>query len=256
LAAPFAWRNRICPEIAFLLAWLLPSWLLFEVVPTKLPHYVLPLYPATALLIAATVTADGLARGRWARIVLLMVPAVALAVAIAGLWAIWHYQHQVAWLFLPFALVGTAAALLAWRRYCADAVPAGIGLSLLSALSLYWGVYAVGIPSLPALWPSPRLAGYAAGMDCADPVFASAGFREPSLVFLVGTDLAMPADGNGAADFLAAGSCRMAFVERRQEEEFSARAGALGLAPRLVGRVGGINTNGGRALDIGVYRSQ
>jgi 4-amino-4-deoxy-L-arabinose transferase-like glycosyltransferase len=255
VAAPFVWRNRARPQIAFLLAWLVPSWLLFEIIPTKLPHYVLPLYPAAALLIAAAATADGLARGRWTRIVLLLVPLVAVAVGAAGLGAIWHYQHDVAWLFTPFALVGIAAGIFAWRRYGAGAPMAGIGLSLLSALSLYWGVYAAGMPALPALWPSPRLAAFARGMDCADPAFATAGFREPSLVFLVDTRLAMPADGGGAAEFLAAGACRMAFVEHRQEEEFIARAREKGLTPRLVGRVAGINTNGGKALDIGVYRS-
>src|SRR5207237_9963352 len=33
-----------------LLAWLGAAWIFFELVPTKLPHYVLPLYPALALL--------------------------------------------------------------------------------------------------------------------------------------------------------------------------------------------------------------
>ena len=36
----------------FLLAWLVPAWIVFELVVTKLPHYVLPLYPAIAILIA------------------------------------------------------------------------------------------------------------------------------------------------------------------------------------------------------------
>ncbi len=30
----------------------MPSWIVFELVVTKLPHYVLPLYPAIAILIA------------------------------------------------------------------------------------------------------------------------------------------------------------------------------------------------------------
>ncbi len=38
--------------VRFLLAWLVPSWIVFELVMTKLPHYVLPLYPAIAILIA------------------------------------------------------------------------------------------------------------------------------------------------------------------------------------------------------------
>ncbi|WP_421790472.1 ArnT family glycosyltransferase [Hyphobacterium sp.] len=34
----------------FLIAWILPSWLVFELMPTKLPHYPLPVYPALALI--------------------------------------------------------------------------------------------------------------------------------------------------------------------------------------------------------------
>ncbi|MEN0020956.1 MAG: glycosyltransferase family 39 protein [Planctomycetota bacterium] len=42
------------PE-AFLIAWLIPAWLIFELVSTKLPHYTMPLYPAVALLTARAV---------------------------------------------------------------------------------------------------------------------------------------------------------------------------------------------------------
>jgi len=45
-----AWRERRQPAVLYCLAWLLPAWVLFELTPTKLPHYVLPLYPALALL--------------------------------------------------------------------------------------------------------------------------------------------------------------------------------------------------------------
>src|ERR1700686_2560033 len=38
------------PGAQYLLAWLVPSWILFELVLTKLPHYVMPLYPAVAIL--------------------------------------------------------------------------------------------------------------------------------------------------------------------------------------------------------------
>lgn len=34
----------------FLLAWILPAWVVFEAIGTKLPHYPMPLYPAVALL--------------------------------------------------------------------------------------------------------------------------------------------------------------------------------------------------------------
>jgi 4-amino-4-deoxy-L-arabinose transferase-like glycosyltransferase len=43
------------PAELFLLAWMLPAWLVFELVSTKLPHYTMPLYPAVALMSARAV---------------------------------------------------------------------------------------------------------------------------------------------------------------------------------------------------------
>ncbi|MFT3684304.1 MAG: hypothetical protein QM783_05150 [Phycisphaerales bacterium] len=36
----------------FLLAWIVPAWIVFELSPAKLPHYTMPLLPALALLVA------------------------------------------------------------------------------------------------------------------------------------------------------------------------------------------------------------
>ena len=62
LATPAVWAARREPATKFLLAWLVPSWLVFELVITKLPHYVLPLYPAIAILIAGVIDARALSR--------------------------------------------------------------------------------------------------------------------------------------------------------------------------------------------------
>src|ERR1700730_11128289 len=65
LAAPAVWAVRREPAARFLLAWLVPSWIVFELVVTKLPHYVLPLYPAIAILIAGAVESNVLSRRAW-----------------------------------------------------------------------------------------------------------------------------------------------------------------------------------------------
>ena len=51
-AIPPTWRRRRQPQVRFLLAWL-ASWAVFEAVPTKLPHYILPLLPPLCLLAAS-----------------------------------------------------------------------------------------------------------------------------------------------------------------------------------------------------------
>ena len=48
-----AWQARQHPGVRFCFAWLIPTWLLFELIATKLPHYVLATYPALTLLTGA-----------------------------------------------------------------------------------------------------------------------------------------------------------------------------------------------------------
>ena len=62
LATPAVFAARREPAVKFLLAWLVPSWIVFELVVTKLPHYVLPLYPAIAILIAGVIDARTLSQ--------------------------------------------------------------------------------------------------------------------------------------------------------------------------------------------------
>jgi hypothetical protein len=89
-------------------------------------------------------------------------------------------------------------------------------------------------------------------LKCNDPELATTVYREPSLVFLTRTDLVMT-DGRGAAEFLAGQGCRAAFVESRAEAAFKSEIAARNLTPRLATRIAGINMNGGRKLDIGIY---
>lgn len=50
-------RGRDAEASRFCLAWIIPAWIVFEAVTTKLPHYTLPLYPAVAILSARAVVA-------------------------------------------------------------------------------------------------------------------------------------------------------------------------------------------------------
>src|SRR5262249_34357055 len=42
----WAWQRRQIPVERFLIAWIFPTWIFFEIIPTKLPEYILPIYPA------------------------------------------------------------------------------------------------------------------------------------------------------------------------------------------------------------------
>src|SRR5947208_2884061 len=86
MAAPAAWRARRGPGAQYLLAWLVPSWIVFELVLTKLPHYVLPLYPAIAILTVGAIERRVLSRSWLKRGAAwwFVIPAIASVVAIVG----------------------------------------------------------------------------------------------------------------------------------------------------------------------------
>lgn len=254
IAAPFVWRSRKDAKVVFLTAWLVPAWLLFELVPTKLPHYVLPLYPAIAILIALAVERGAFVLdARWKRAALALTPllaAILLGGALGyGLW-IKAAPGPAFWLFAPLAIAFSILFAVP-RLTSADRVLAGVA----AAASLYQAAFVgvMGGPTGREIAISPRLAAAASISACPETLLATSGYNEPSLVLLTRTDLAM-LDGKRAAAFMEGGPCRLAFVESRQEAAFR-QALAPGAAVALRERIGGLNINGGRKLDIGVWVS-
>jgi 4-amino-4-deoxy-L-arabinose transferase-like glycosyltransferase len=257
-AVPALWRRRKEPAILFLLAWLVPFWLVFEAVPTKLPHYVLPAYPALALLVAAVAVEGGRARGAWTRIVFTLVPLFAVAIPLALIGVGWYFDRVLLWAVLPFGVLAAGLAALAWRRYNAGADQEGLFLSSLAALVLFAAIGWAAIPAVPSIWPAPRLLEAAAPGTCAAPHYASLGYREPSLVFLGGTDVEMPDDAAEAAGFLAqAGqACRVAFIDQRQEGAFLEALAAAGGKAKLLGRAHAVNLQGNKPVEMAAYQAE
>jgi 4-amino-4-deoxy-L-arabinose transferase-like glycosyltransferase len=254
LATPAVWRARCEPAVKFLLAWLVPSWLVFELVMTKLPHYVLPLYPAIAILIAGVVDARTLSRKpilEWGTVGWFIVP---MAAGIAGIVALAVIGRQFGLLVWP--LMGAAAVLgfLAWRLYQADGAEHALLRAVAAAILTAIAIFGLIIPSLGQLFPSPALARILRESGCAHPEAAAVGYQEPSLVFLAGTATRL-ADTAGAAEFLRGGECRFAFVEAREERSFAQRAEAMGLRYRAGPRIDAINVSTGRPITIAVFRS-
>jgi 4-amino-4-deoxy-L-arabinose transferase-like glycosyltransferase len=267
LALPFAWRERRDDGVALLLAWIIPFWLILEAVPTKLPHYVLPLYPAIAILVMLAAERSGFLRARWAlalsALLMVLVPLVFLIGApglflLLGEGPIWSRLPGEAMPFLLIAagLGGMAALRIGWF----ERPIRGLMVALFASLSLVLAAYPFGLPRLAAFNLSPRLAAAAKASGCEKPAYATVGYREPSLVFLTDTALAMPDAAGAAAFFDKEGvGCRIAFVEKASEAEFKAALKGAS-APVLLTRVSGVNINAAvdkqrqlRILDIGVY---
>jgi 4-amino-4-deoxy-L-arabinose transferase-like glycosyltransferase len=255
LAAPAVWRARREPGAQFLLAWLVPSWVVFELVITKLPHYVLPLYPAIAILIVGVLEQQMLSRKAWMIRGLswwFTAPVILSVLAIAGSIVLIRQLEFVAW---PFAAAAVIFGLFAWWMYDEGRAERSLLNAFAASFFVAVTVYGLIIPALKPLFPSVELARALRNVECRQPLAASAGYHEPSLVFMAGTQTVLT-DPSGAADFLAQGSCRFALIESRQERIFAQRAETIGLRYAVVNRFEGYNYSQGRAISMSIFRSE
>ncbi len=257
-ALPTAWRERLNPPTRFLLAWVVPSWLVFEAVSTKLPHYTLPLYPALMLLGAAWAM-DPLRRlpPRWWRWFAL----AALALAALGLALV---AEAAGWFLLretlgPGLLVGLLGVGLVWvvARTARGGAWGRAGLlGALLAVPLYAVVLEAVVPRLEPLWIAPRLAAVlrdrAPGLAARD--FGITSHSEPSVLFAVGGETSLLRTGTDAARFLAGGAGRVVAVGDRAERDFHREVAALSLPLQEIGQVTGFNYTRGRWVTLMLFR--
>ena len=216
-----AWRSEGDAGVRFALCWLIPTWLVFEAVPTKLIHYPLPLYGALAWLMAAAVGPLAAVRfdGGHDMFIAAIAGVLYLVAGAAGAW--WLLRGSA----LKALLVGGAVALIAH----------GLLLGMVA-------------PSLRSMWLSSRAARAlaAAGASPRQGVISGpvtvAGYEEPSLVFLLGSDTQL-GDASDAAQAIVDG--RPALVEQRQDSAFEAALKPDDAVARRVGEGAGVDYSNG-----------
>ena len=211
-----AWKQRAVPAVRFCLAWLIPAWIVFEIVPTKLPHYTMPLYPALALLTAwALNEAKDFPRWVGSRAGLayrIFWACVAVALGFGVMYANRLYGDgggsiSGAAMAATVAIIAGLFVLAGFAQGTADSTTkaltaAGVAFSLCLTQSV--------LPHLRQLAISPRLAEIASRHPSEAPM-ALVGFHEPSAVFLLGTSTILT-DAAGAAAHIAATRGALAVV--------------------------------------------
>ncbi|HXP95590.1 MAG TPA: glycosyltransferase family 39 protein [Telmatospirillum sp.] len=242
-------QARHASALRFCLAWIVPAWILFEAVPTKLPHYVLPTYPALALLAGIAVIAnDGVLRRPWAKVFYGIWALVGIALAGVFVFAPTRLGEGFSWLSAPAALAavisGLLPATLAWR----GRVQAAVVWSIVGALVTYGLAFQTLLPSLDRMWVSQRIA---ALLPPGTPT-AAAGFHEPSLVFLLGTQTRL-IGGDAAGRFLLATPDAVAVVEETEDAAFQTTISAAGRRVHLIGQVDGLNYSRGKPVSLKIW---
>ncbi|MDH3232458.1 MAG: phospholipid carrier-dependent glycosyltransferase, partial [Alphaproteobacteria bacterium] len=260
----WAWQNRWEWPVTFCIAWALPSWIVFELVPTKLPHYVLPLYPALALLAARAafaVAEGGIPRFyKWdSRLALGAFAGIALAIG-GGLVAMpIALDGRFSWAALvPLAVAVGLSVYVLIQCHRARVVPA-LAAAIVGAVFIMGPAAQWVLPGIEALWLSrsaERLVQKSASstrQTTPGPTVAASGYHEPSLVFILGrqTKLIGPED---IAKTMRGDASVLALIGADKDRRF--RAALAGDAARLkaLGTARGFNYSKGNWVTLTLYR--
>jgi 4-amino-4-deoxy-L-arabinose transferase-like glycosyltransferase len=242
--------------VLFCLAWIIPSWLVFEAVPTKLFHYILPTYAAIALLTARAVL-DGYGKARpWltgVAAVLFAMIALALTGGMAALPVAVEKRFDPLSILLALAVLAVLAfGIVLYRR---GWLRRSVAMLTVGAFGLYLLAFQIVFPQLETIWLSPRIAeAVERARPCPNGILVSVGFTEPSLVFLTGTGTVLTGDSAAAAKALAGDACALALVDQKQNQAFLDQAIRDGIQPVSVETISGFNYSRGKSLVLSLYR--
>jgi 4-amino-4-deoxy-L-arabinose transferase-like glycosyltransferase len=174
---------------AFLLAWALPSWIVFELIATKLPHYTMPMYPAIALL-SARAAFSRIVIATLGRIVWQVIGILLMAAGPTLLFALCSDRTGALIAFVPSALVAWAALGAARASLRRKQIPGALARSIVPYVIAASAMFLVILPIAP-VWLSREvvgdgLVGGLAEIHRREPgrPFATVDYYEDSLLFL------------------------------------------------------------------------
>ena len=248
------------PASRFCFAWLAGYWLVIELVPTKLPQYILPVLPALALLIANALLSPLAPPGRIQRFLVLTGYGLAvlwgLVLAGASFWLAITYGGQSGGSAFIFAmLAGLLVSFILWRlwgwyrgRQLGDLLAiCGAGIAL--HLVLIAGLFA----SLSQIHIANRLKAHIASLPSRPAAIALVGYHEPSAVFHLGQDILL-LDVKQAALFMAEAPDGLAIIEERHRAEFIQLSQQLEQDLGVRDTLAGTNISKGRNIRLFFYQ--
>lgn len=255
LAGPWVWAHRRDHAVRFCLAWVVPAWIVFELPMTKLFHYLLPAYPGLAMLGAAWLAAG--AEPSWSSALRRTAIAIWSVITVAACCALTVAQFYANGRVVPEAallgLLGAVAIFAAYFLTVRRPIPA-LGMLAVSGLALMLQLGIV-VPGLKTAFISRNiLAAIPLSGLCSKLTLVSAGYEEPSLVFLGPAGVRFMS-GATAADAIASAPCVVAAVEKHEQSAFLQRSMEIGHTPQPISTVDGVNYTNSRWMTITLYAS-
>ena len=264
LLLPFAfracidWQHQII--IRFLMSWIVPFWIVMELVPTKLPHYILPVFPAMIALSILGLTSPASGKKIFKLLgnsyqILACFMTFLLLIIIIFFSVIFSSEFINVFISILIGL-GLIFSILMGYIFLSDVCR--YKFAPLYAMALFAGIshsmtFGILIPNLDKIHISPRIQLEISNLEIYPEVIVSAGYNEPSLVFLLGRDILL-INPEEAALVLTEGKNVLALIESKVLDEFKITLNKLGHSALEIGNVSGYNLARGQQSSVGMYK--
>ena len=244
----------------FCAVWAIGYWLLIELIPTKLPHYILPAFPAVVMLIShALLSTDSDGKKLQVRIADLFYVIGGLAgIGLIALlvWASITHSGPSGGRALVFCLVcvclgGYVVKLVYdWR---AERRFGHFVLIIITGLVFNGFAIAGVVAALEDIHVSGRLAKITNAINPPPSAIAIAGYHEPSMVFHMGKELLFVTEIE-AGLFMAEAQDGLAIIEVRHKDSFIEITNQLGLTLKQLDIIDGFNISKGQPIRLILYQ--
>ena len=270
----FSLQHRNNVIIKFLMCWILPFWVIIELIPTKLLHYPLPVLPAIAILAIGgllqfksnikKIKSALVRKITYMSSILFSFGGIVLSGGIFYISSEFNIENDNILTFFTILLVLIAIVIFIlshtlifnFKNLYLDISKSfyNILLAIIALASIFNIInYNFVLPKLDYLHPSNAIIKKLKKVK-ADAV-ASSGYHEPSLVFLLNGDVLL-SDPHEVAIFMAEGKNNVALIEKSDLKLFLETTNDLNLKIKEISIVKGFNIAKGRHVEIYIFQNQ
>tara|TARA_B100000686_G_scaffold101047_1_gene108248 strand:- start:448 stop:2121 length:1674 start_codon:yes stop_codon:yes gene_type:complete len=255
----WSYKNKHNKTIIFLLSSILPAWISFELIPTKLLHYILPLLPSLAILTSAMIIYMLTNRSILLSLDKLYIKLISIFPAFGGI----VISIGILFIAKSFGEGLTVSVLIIAIIYFLGSIYSGYSIftrnymnALLTVICtnlIALNIIFIFLPSqLDKIWVSEKIYEYINEKNI-DATFALLGYSEPSLLYRLGSNTKISTSNEEAIKFILKHNFKYLIIEDSYLEEFKIMAEQNLLSIKLLDKkITGFNYSNGKFINISI----
>ena len=253
----WVFNNKKNKPVKFLLCSLLPSWLFFEIMPTKLLHYILPLLPSLAILTAAMIVSSIKDKNFMAsldkhifRLVSILPFIGGLLIAFGIIYLANIYGEGLTFSIIIIASIYTLGSFLsAYYIYTQSFINTLIVVVFSNIIAL--NLLILMVPNqLQKIWVSERVY-----LEIEEKTvlneYVLLGYSEPSLIYRLGSKTKIAGNSEEAISLVLNSNIQSIIIENSYLKEFKDLSDKKGIVFRSISKpIVGFNYSKGENVEI------